>query len=103
MGLIYVSSFTRAEKSATENGFPENTRAYQLISGLWIASDLMGNFLGPSIGGIVVEMLGFRTTTLIFWIPYLFMLGADIAELYNFKTRKPSYTHVQYTKINTLD
>ena len=103
MGLMYVSSFTRAEKSATDNGFPDNTKTYQLISGLWVASDLSGNFLGPSIGGIVVETLGFRMTTLLFWIPYLFMLSADIIELCNFKKRHRSNIHVQYTQINTFD
>ena len=102
MGLVYVSSFTRAEKSATENGFPENTRTYQLISGLWIASDLMGKFLGASMGGIVVEVLGFRATTLVFWIPYLFMLGADIID-FNFKDRHHSNIPLQYTKINSFD
>ena len=73
MGMTYVSAFTRAEKSATKYGFPEDTKTYQLISGLWIAFGLLGNFLGPVIGGIAVEMLGFRYTTLIFWIPYLGM------------------------------
>ena len=33
MGMTYVSAFTRAEKSATKYGFPEDTKTYQLISG----------------------------------------------------------------------
>ena len=98
-GLIYVSAFSRAEKAAARNGFDENTRTYQLISGLWIAFDLLGNFLGPALGSIVVEMIGFRYTTLIFWILYLIMLIVDIIEFYCISKQ----SHMQYAKIETSD
>ena len=102
MGMTYVSAFTRAEKSATRYGFPEDTKTYQLISALWIAFDKLGNFLGPVAGGIAVEMIGFRYTTLIFWIPYLGMLIADIIETYCDKCGfYPS--DIQYTKANTFE
>ena len=101
MGMTYVSAFARAEKSATKCGFPEDTKTYQLISGLWIAFDLLGNFLGPVVGGIAVEMIGFRYTTLIFWIPYLGMLIADIVETYGCKCNFHT-SHIQYTKVNTF-
>ena len=79
--FIFVSSFTRAEMSATQNGFEENTRTYQLISGLWMTFNSMGNFLGPSIGGIVVEVLGFRNAIMILWFPFILMLIFNIIEL----------------------
>ena len=102
MGMTYVSAFTRAEKSATKYGFPEDTKTYQLISGLWIAFDLLGNFLGPVIGGIAVEMFGFRYTTLIFWIPYLGMLIADVIETYGYNCEL--YPNLeQYTKVKTFE
>ena len=81
--FVFVTSFTRAENSATQNGFVESTRTYQLISGLWIAFDSFGNFLGPSLGGIVVEQLGFRNAIMVFWFPYICMLLFNIIEVRN--------------------
>jgi len=81
--FIFVSSFTRAKMSATQNGLEENTRTYQLISGLWMTFNSMGNFLGPSVGGIVVELLGFRNAIMILWFPFILMLIFNIIELRN--------------------
>ena len=81
--FVFVSSFTRAELSATQNGFEENTRTYQLISGLWMTFNSMGNFLGPSVGGIVVDVLGFRNAIMILWFPFILMLIFNIIELRN--------------------
>ena len=43
----------------------------------------MGNFVGPTVGGILVEVIGFRYTTMVWLSLYLFMLPIDyIEEIY---------------------
>ena len=51
-----------------------------LIIGIWLSAFSLGNFVGPTIAGALVESQGFRTTTLIFFILYLLMLVIDIFE-----------------------
>ena len=103
-GLVCVSSFTRAQRSAIVNGFPQDTKTYHIISGLWVSFDFMGAFLGPSIGGIAVEWWRFRTATMIYWTLHLIMLVADIIDLkYQFGAKNNSFPDVKYAKLQTKD
>uniref|UniRef100_T1IGZ2 Major facilitator superfamily (MFS) profile domain-containing protein n=1 Tax=Strigamia maritima TaxID=126957 RepID=T1IGZ2_STRMM len=45
------------------NGFPDSYQTHGLISGLWAAFFQLGNFIGPSIGGILYDTVGFRNGT----------------------------------------
>ena len=99
LGLVYVSSFTRAQNAAKRNGFPEDTKSYHLISSMWVSFDLMGSFFGPCIGGIVAEMWDFRTTTVICWMGYLIMLVIDVIEFYYQKNHNEPFNTVKYTEI----
>ena len=49
--------------------------------GLWAASFNLGNFVGPTASGFLVEALGFRSSTMIFFVLYIFMGMADAIEL----------------------
>ena len=103
-GLVCVSSFTRAQRSAIVNGFPQDTKTYHIISGLWVSFDFMGAFLGPSIGGIAVEWWRFRTATMIYWTLHLIMLVVDIIDLkYQFGAKNNSFPDVKYAKLQTKD
>ena len=89
MGLVYVSSYKRAQVSAIRNGFPSDTKTYHLISGLYMSFDFIGYFLGPIIGGVAVEWWGFRSATSIYFIVYFIILIADVVEIsYYFVTNK---------------
>lgn len=50
------------------------------FSGLWLSVFSLGNFVGPTISGVLVQVKGFRFTTLIFFVLYLVMLLFDIIE-----------------------
>jgi hypothetical protein len=94
-GLVYVSSFTRSHLAATRNGFPEDTKTYHLLSGMWVSFGFMGFFFGPSIGGIAVQTWGFRMTTVIYWIGYLIILAADVIEFCRLKAKNNEYTELK--------
>ena len=48
---------------------------------MWSSSFYFGNFVGPTVAGIVVESIGFRSTTLLFFSLYIFMFMVDCCEL----------------------
>lgn len=39
---------------------------YAIISGIWTSSFALGNFIGPTVGGILVGSMGFRNSTTVF-------------------------------------
>ena len=94
-GFVYVASFTRSHSAAIRNGFKEDTKTYHLISGMWVSFGFMGYFFGPSIGGIAVQLWGFRMTTVIYWIGYLIILAVDVIEFYFLKTNNIEYTELK--------
>ena len=53
---------------------------WNFFSGLWLSVFSLGNFVGPTISGVVVQVKGFRFTTMIFFVLYLLMLLFDIIE-----------------------
>ncbi|KAL0281504.1 UNVERIFIED_CONTAM: hypothetical protein PYX00_002476 [Menopon gallinae] len=59
MAFILVSSFVDAIRSAVAGGFPDGIATYGLISGLWAASFSLGDFIGPSVGGVLTQKVGF--------------------------------------------
>ena len=60
----------------------------KLFLGVWLSAFSLGNFVGPTIAGCLVDSLstvedpdkGFRETTLVFFILYAFMILVDIFE-----------------------
>merc|ERR1711997_1186629 len=71
-GLSYaslvVSSFSRAQNRVLQMGFADDINTYVMISGIWLSAFSLGNFVGPTIAGAIVESvstdedpdLGFR-------------------------------------------
>ena len=113
--LVMVSSFGRAQSAALNLGYVDDINTYIMISGkyinifsklfslkqnksgmiechfyiylgMWSASFYIGNFIGPTVSGFLVDAYGFEWTTIVFFGLYLFILTVDICELtYNFK------------------
>ena len=48
---------------------------------MWSSSFYFGNFVGPTVAGIIVEEYGFQSTTLIFFSLYIFIIIVDSLEL----------------------
>ncbi len=50
-------------------------------SGLWASSFNLGNFIGPTSAGFIVEAYGFRDATFVYiWI-YVIMIFVDVGVL----------------------
>ncbi|XP_052764721.1 MFS-type transporter SLC18B1-like [Mya arenaria] len=41
-------------------GYPNSTRTYGMVSGLWVSMYALGDFIGPSAGGFGFEQIGFE-------------------------------------------
>ncbi|KAG8036441.1 hypothetical protein G9C98_003763 [Cotesia typhae] len=46
------------------HGFPNNFETYGLISALWTSSFALGAFIGPSLGGILLDNINFRNASM---------------------------------------
>lgn len=60
---ILVGSFSWFQKSALKVGLPDGVSTSSLISGNWKSAFALGCFVGPSIGGILFDRIGFSWTT----------------------------------------
>ncbi|GFY08065.1 MFS-type transporter SLC18B1 [Trichonephila clavipes] len=58
-----VSSLTHGMKLTVERGFPDDVGTYGLISGLLFSAACFGAFFGPTIGGILIDHVGYRYAT----------------------------------------
>nr|CAD7459434.1 unnamed protein product [Timema tahoe] len=62
--LILVPCFIDALQSTVAKGFPDDMTTYGIISGLWLSSFSLGAFIGPSIAGLLFDLVKFRKGTL---------------------------------------
>ncbi|CAG7725949.1 unnamed protein product [Allacma fusca] len=46
------------------HGFPNNVSTFGLTSGFWTSSFALGSFIGPTVGGILLDNWGFRRGSL---------------------------------------
>ena len=65
---------------------------------MWTASFYIGNFIGPTVSGCLVDVYGFEWTTMVFVAMYIFILVVDICEL-NYNIWKADI-HVSFYKLN---
>lgn len=69
-----VSSFVGALRNTAERGFPDNLATYGMVSALVSTSCSIGAFIGPSIGGFLLENTGYkRGTVVVFALEVFFM------------------------------
>ncbi|XP_014668059.1 PREDICTED: MFS-type transporter SLC18B1-like [Priapulus caudatus] len=62
VGLQLVPPFKDCLVQALDHGFPDNFETYGLVSGLFGSCFSFGAFFGPSVGGILVQTIGFGWT-----------------------------------------
>lgn len=60
IGLVLVSTFSDALKTAIQSGFTEGLDTYGLVSGLWTSIFAFGAFIGPTASGVLYDAIGFR-------------------------------------------
>ena len=88
---LLVASFSGAQKAAMEANKLSEDDIHAAISGIWTSAFALGNFIGPTFGGLLVDGYNFETTTTVFQVLYI-----DEAKKLNFllilfKTHKNVY------------
>ncbi|KAK0408968.1 hypothetical protein QR680_004263 [Steinernema hermaphroditum] len=61
-GAFAIPVFQRCCDTVNKYGFEDNAQTYGGISGIYSAATALGGFLGPTMGGVVVEWVGFPWT-----------------------------------------
>eukprot|EP00095_Tigriopus_kingsejongensis_P010457 snap_masked-scaffold1863_size26100-processed-gene-0.1 protein:Tk10457 transcript:snap_masked-scaffold1863_size26100-processed-gene-0.1-mRNA-1 annotation:"chromaffin granule amine" len=82
-----VSTFSRAHSEAMRQGYEDDLQSYIILSGLWSTSFYFGNFIGPTLGGFLVEYFSFAGATYIYLGLYIFMFFVDGIEFLSTQRR----------------
>lgn len=61
---ILVPCFIDIIRSSVASGFPDDMTTYGMVAGLWASFFSLGAFVGPSVGGVLYDTIGFRSGTL---------------------------------------
>ena len=77
---LLVASFSGAQKAAMEANKLSEDDIHAAISGIWTSAFALGNFMGPTFGGLLVDGYNFETTTTVFQVYY----NIDEAKKLNF-------------------
>ncbi|KAK8750476.1 hypothetical protein OTU49_014847 [Cherax quadricarinatus] len=59
-GAVLVSTFSGCHRDVIANGFPDDLHTYGLVSGIWTSTFALGCFIGPSVGGVLLDLVGFK-------------------------------------------
>ena len=73
-----TATFSMAQKLALRAAHCTPEEAHSVISGLWTSAFAFGNFLGPTVGGPLVDWLGFTGTTPILQVWAVLLLATDV-------------------------
>lgn len=79
---LLVASFSGAQRAALESLSVEPDDVYAIISGIWTSSFALGNFIGPTVGGILVGNMGFRNSTTVFQAASAVLFLMDLINLF---------------------
>ncbi|XP_070533953.1 MFS-type transporter SLC18B1-like isoform X2 [Ptychodera flava] len=73
LGSCLVPTFYDLIVTARWHGMPDNLGTYGVVSGLFNSLFSLGNFIGPTFGGILVDVVGFSWAATVFSGVYLFV------------------------------
>ena len=88
---LLVASFSGAQKAALESQNVSPDDVYSVISGIWTSTFALGNFIGPTLGGFLVDGMGFRQTTAVFQLIGGVMLILDLINVCCFNLKKKKH------------
>ena len=63
-----MASFSAAQKASMEANPSSEEDIHAVISGIWTSAFALGNFIGPTFGGLLVDAYGFEITTTVFQV-----------------------------------
>ncbi|CAL8093259.1 unnamed protein product [Orchesella dallaii] len=87
-GCCLVAGFIVGLKDSMKFGLPDNMATYGVASGLWTSMISLGAFVGPSVGGVLYDTVGFREGSWLILAVSLVM-GVTIS-IHTFATRPRS-------------
>lgn len=64
-GIAFIPTFEALFDYCLKSGFRDNIKTYGKVSGLWGCLFSLGEFIGPFLGGWVVEISDFQTASTI--------------------------------------
>ena len=62
---VLVASFASAQMAAVASGYPDSMEMQAVVSGLFTSSFALGNFCGPTISGVLYDIIGFEYNLLV--------------------------------------
>jgi MFS family permease len=62
-GALYIPTFQNCLDAVKENGYDDSFQTYGCVSGVFQSAFAFGAFIGPTLGGLSVESIGFGWTT----------------------------------------
>ena len=77
---LVVSSYSLAQHNLIKFGYKNNMQTHNMISGIWLSAFSLGNFVGPTAAGILVDKYGFQWMTLSFFILFSLVTVKDMIE-----------------------
>ncbi|KAI6191716.1 MFS-type transporter SLC18B1 [Aphelenchoides bicaudatus] len=76
---LYIPTFQNCLTAVKERGYEDNFSTYGCVSGIFQSAFAFGAFLGPTLGGLSVEKIGFPwTTSIIALINLIFVFTLTI-------------------------
>ncbi|KAH3844710.1 MFS-type transporter SLC18B1-like [Dreissena polymorpha] len=61
--LSSVPTFDMLLTVAQDSGFEDTTSTYSMVAGVWMSVYSLGDFIGPSVGGVLLDTVGFELMT----------------------------------------
>jgi MFS family permease len=62
-GALYIPTFQNCLDAVKDNGYDDSFQTYGCVSGVFQSAFALGAFLGPTIGSVSVQKIGFAWTT----------------------------------------
>ncbi|CAG7829141.1 unnamed protein product [Allacma fusca] len=100
VGASLVSGFIQSLQDALSKGFQDNISTYGLVSGLWSSSFAMGNFIGPTVGGVLLDTVGFRYGSIYILATQCIVVSLVIIFLCVSRKRNPDGTELDPLRLN---
>lgn len=78
-GALYIPTFQNCLDAVKQYGYEDSFKTYGCVSGVFQSAFAFGAFIGPTLGGLSVETIGFGwTTTIIGVINVVFVLVLSV-------------------------
>merc|ERR1719391_427722 len=92
-GLMLISSFARSKAALARQGYRKDFQMYLLVSSVWTGISHLGNFLGSTLGGFMVENSGFPKSTEVYIFLCLITFVLDFVELIYYQFFAPNHDY----------